>query len=317
MRKLWLFLPLLSVLLFACKDDEDDDKKPATNNIVDVAKSNAQLSSLVSALTDSRHTTNFVEVLSGTGPFTVFAPNNAAFDSLLAALGVNSIGAIDIATLNSVLLHHVINGEVKAADLTEGYVKTLATGPNNENISLFVDLSNGVQFNGNASPVTTDVDADNGVVHVIDAVMLPPNIVQLALANPNFSTLVAALTDSRHTTNFAEVLSGDGPFTVFAPTNAAFQALLTALGASTLADVDIATLDAVLKYHVIGSANVQSDQLTNGQTVTTLQGGNLTVNLASGAKLITASNDTVNIVATDVQGTNGVIHVVDQVLLFQ
>ena len=262
-------------------------------------------------------TTDFVALLSGTTDYTVFAPNNAAFQALLDSdASWNSIADIPIATLDLVLRHHVVSGKVMAADLTATYVNTLAEGPNSEALSLQVDVSPDVVFNGSTSPVTTDVSASNGVVHIVNSVMLPPNVVNHALNNANFSTLVAALTDSRHTTDFVTVLSGTGPFTVFAPTNDAFQALLDSDSTwNSLADIPIATLDAVLQYHVVNGSNVQSDELTDGQNVTMLGGGTVTVDLSAGAKLTTSSSQSVMISATDVQGTNGVVHVVDAVLL--
>lgn len=146
--------------------------------------------------------------------------------------------------------------------------------------------------------------------------MLPPNVVAKAINNSNFSTLVAALTDSRHTTDFVSVLSGDGPFTIFAPTNEAFQALLNSNSAwNSLTDIPIETLDAVLKYHVVNEANVQSKELKDNQEITMLNSDKITVDLTNGAKLKTSSGQIVAISATDIQGINGVIHVVDTVLL--
>ena len=148
--------------------------------------------------------------------------------------------------------------------------------------------------------------------------MLPPNVVTLALNNDGFTSLVAALTDSRHTTDFVSILSGDGPFTVFAPTNDAFQDLLDSdQNWNSLADVPIATLDAVLKYHVVNGANVQGNQLSNGDVF--VLGGSITIDLSTGVQIKTTSNQTVNIIVSsatnDVQGTNGVVHAIDTVLL--
>ncbi|CAM1343536.1 fasciclin domain-containing protein [Tenacibaculum amylolyticum] len=284
-------------------------------DITDVAIATSDLSILVAALQRA----NLVGALQTDGPFTVFAPTNAAFQALLDSNPAwNSLEDIPVDTLTSVLLFHVINGKVLSNDLSDTYVNTLATGPNSEPLSLQIEVTGGVEFNGDATPVTTNVDASNGVVHIIDKVMLPPNVVTLALNNAGFSTLVTALTDARHTTDFVSILSGDGPFTIFAPTNAAFQALLDSNAAwNSLADIPIATLDAVLKYHVISGANVQADQLMNGD-VTTL-GGTVTIDLTSGAQIQTSSMQTVNILigpaTNDVQGTNGVIHAIDTVLL--
>jgi uncharacterized surface protein with fasciclin (FAS1) repeats len=302
-------------LLFFTSCETEDTITPM--NIVETAQGNSELSSLVEALTDSRHSTDFATLLSGTTNYTVFAPNNTAFQALLDSdASWNTIADIPIATLDAVLKYHVIAGAVKSTDLTDSYVNTLSMGPNSEAISLQIEISPSVQFNGSAGVVDVDVEATNGVVHVIDKVMLPPTVVNHALNGKSFTKLVEALTDSRHTTNFVSVLEGTGPFTVFAPTDAAFQALLDSDASwNTIADIPVATLDAVLKYHVVSGANVQADELTDGQVVGTLQGSNLTVDLSSGAKLQTASGQTVMIDATDVQGSNGVVHVVNMVML--
>lgn len=308
------FLLSFSLLVFTSCEPEDTIEPM---NIVETAQENSELSSLVEALTDSRHSTDFVTLLSGSTDYTVFAPNNTAFQALLDTdASWNTIGDIPIATLDAVLKYHVIAGAVKSTDLTASYVSTLSMGPNSEAISLQVEVSPNVQFNGDAGVVDVDVEATNGVVHVIDKVMLPPTVVNHALNGKSFTKLVEALTDSRHTTNFVSILSGTGPFTVFAPTDAAFQTLLDSDASwNTIADIPVATLDAVLKYHVVSNANVQADELTDGQSIGTLQGNNLTVDLSSGAKLQTTSNQTVTIEATDVQGSNGVVHVVNMVML--
>ncbi|SNR15950.1 fasciclin domain-containing protein [Tenacibaculum jejuense] len=284
-------------------------------DIVDLAVNTDNLSTLVAAL----QKVNLVSALQADGPFTVFAPTNDAFQDLLDSnMSWNSLDDIPADVLTNVLLFHVISGKVESTDLSDTYVNTLAKGPNDEPLSLQVEVTGGVEFNGDAKPVTVNVGATNGVVHIIDKVMLPPNVVTLALNNAGFTSLVAALTDTRHTTDFVSVLSGDGPFTVFAPTNDAFQALLDSnMSWNTIADIPIATLDAVLKYHVISGANVQADQLMNGDVMTL--GGTITIDLTSGAQINTSSSQTVNILVgpatNDVQGTNGVIHGVDKVLL--
>ena len=139
-------------------------------------------------------------------------------------------------------------------------------------------------------------------------------ITETAQTNSDFSILVQALTRSDLSTNYATVLNGTGPYTVFAPTNAAFQSLLTELNASSLNDIPAATLEEVLKYHVV-SGKVLSSQLSNGQEVTTLQGGKFTIGLTGGAKITDGQGRVTNITTTDLQCSNGVIHVVDRVLL--
>ncbi|CAM1356827.1 MULTISPECIES: fasciclin domain-containing protein [Tenacibaculum] len=295
----------------SCSDDDVIDEKQ--KDIVELASATSTLSTLVSAVQKA----GLVDALKADGPFTVFAPTNDAFQALLDSNSSwNSLDDIPVETLKTVLMFHVLTSKVKSTDLSNVYVNTLATGPNDENLSLQVETTGGVEFNGDSKPVTVDVEARNGVVHIIDKVMLPPNVVTLALNNSGFTNLVTALTDSRHTTDFVTVLKGDGPFTVFAPTNRAFEELLATNSSwNSIGDIPIATLDAVLKYHVVNGANVQSKQLTNNQEVTMLSGDKITVDLSSGAKLKTTSNQSVVISSTDVQGANGVIHVVDSVLL--
>lgn len=139
-------------------------------------------------------------------------------------------------------------------------------------------------------------------------------ITETAQANSDFSILVQALTRSDLSTNYATVLNGTGPYTVFAPTNAAFQSLLTELNVASLNDIPAATLEEVLKYHVV-SGKVLSNQLSNGQEVTTLQGSKFTIGLTGGAKITDGQARTTNITTTDLECSNGVIHVVDRVLL--
>jgi uncharacterized surface protein with fasciclin (FAS1) repeats len=302
----------LSLLTFTSCDKDDDMPSTETVDIVATASASDDLSLLVDALTQA----GLVSTLQGTGPFTVFAPTNAAFQALLDSNDEwNALSDIDNTVLANVLKFHVLAADIKASDLTDSYVTSLATGPNDEQIVLQIDVTGGVKFNGSANPITTDVETTNGTVHIIDEVMLPPSVVNLALNNPSFSSLVAALTRSDLTTDYVSILSGTGPFTVFAPTNTAFQTLLDSnTDWNSLADIPVETLEAVLNYHVVSGANVQSTQLSDNQQVTSL-GGVLTVDLSDGAKIETTSNQSVNIILADAQGMNGVVHVVDQVLI--
>lgn len=295
----------------SCSDD--DDPEISEYDIVETAINSPDLSILVSALQRA----DLVSALQADGLFTVFAPTNDAFQDLLNINSSwNSLEDIPVETLKSVLLFHVVSGEVMASDLSDTYVNTLSTGPGSNALSLQVEVTGEVEFNGDSKPITTDIGATNGVIHTIDKVMLPADIVTLALNNAGFSSLVAALTDSRHTTDFVTLLQADGPYTVFAPTNAAFQALLDSNPSwNSLADIPIVTLDAVLRYHVFAGGNVQSSQLADNQIVTMFDGNDVTVDLSNGAKLETSSSQSVTISLTDIQGTNGVIHVVDSVLL--
>jgi uncharacterized surface protein with fasciclin (FAS1) repeats len=248
--------------------------------------------------------------LQGTGPFTVFAPTNAAFTTFLSTAGYASIN--DVPKL-AFLLNHVVSGSVKSTDNTTTYIKTLAKGTasTTNNLSMFVNTAGGkVMLNGVATVTTADIIASNGVVHVVDKVIGLPTIVTHALANPNFTSLVGALTGAGQP-DFVTILSGTGPFTVFAPTNAAgFK-----YGVSTWRNsVSAANLTKVLQYHVV-SGNILAATLTEGQIVTTLNTQTFTVQLAGGAKIKDARNRIATIFATDVQCSNGVIHVLNDKVL--
>ncbi|MFT4666755.1 MAG: putative surface protein with fasciclin (FAS1) repeats [Polaribacter sp.] len=313
----FFFLGLLCVNLFlfsSCGSD-DEDNEPSTEivDIVATAQGVADLSMLVEAVIK----TDLTATLQSDGPFTVFAPNNAAFQALLDTnADWSSIEDIPTAALTDILLFHVLGANVNSTDLTDSYVTTASLGPDDKQVALQIDVTGGVVFNGSANPVTVDVEATNGTVHIINEVMLRPTVVNHALNNPAFSSLVAALTRTGNTTDFVAVLSGDGPFTVFAPTNDAFDALIAGSADwNSLDDIPEATLDAVLKYHVFGGGNVQAGQLTDGQVVPMLNGSDITIDLSDGAKITTASGQSVDIIITDVQGTNGVVHAVNSVLL--
>jgi uncharacterized surface protein with fasciclin (FAS1) repeats len=316
MKKLFVPVTILALALgttFTSCNEDDDDVEPQSN-IVELAVATDDLSSLVAAVQRA----GLVDALSDANVnYTVFAPTNAAFATFLSDNGFNSVDDVPVDVLTQVLLNHVLGTEVKAADVTTGYFNTLATyGTTTSNIDMFIDAS-ALRINGGSNIGATDIDASNGVVHIVDAVIGIPKIPTFAVANPDFSILVQALTRSDLSTNYATFLEGDGPFTVFAPNNAAFAALLTELSAPDLASIPAATLEAVLTYHVVGNANVLAGSLTEGQVVTTAQTGTFTISLAGGAKITDGAGRETNIIATDIQASNGVVHAIDRVLLPQ
>lgn len=320
MKTLKKIIPILiiALLLFqSCKDDDTDDVIiPETNTIVDIAVASDNLTSLVAALQNA----NLVTTLTGDGPFTVLAPTNDAFAAFLTSNGFSSLDDVPVDILTNILLNHVVSGSIASTDLSTGYANTLATSSASGTVmSLYIDISNGVKFNGVSSVSTADIFADNGIVHVVDAVIGLPSVVTFAVADPTFSTLVAALTRDDLTTDFVGVLStatgtSPAPFTVFAPTNDAFGSLLSELSIAGLADIDEPTLDAVLKNHVVAGLNVFDTDLTDNMTVPTL-GGDITANVTGGATLTDNSGRIIDIIATNVQADNGVIHAINRVIL--
>lgn len=278
-------------------------------NIVDHAVANPNLTSLVAALTDGGNTT-FTDLLSNEEEeFTVFAPVNDAF---AAFTNPNSND------LNAILANHVIVGaSAFSSGLTNSYVNTAAEFDTDENLSLYINTDDGVTLNGVSNVAIADIVATNGVIHAVDAVIDLPTVVTFAVADPNFSTLVQALTELTPSVDFVSVLSaqdgaGDDPFTVFAPTNDAFAAL-PAIPAE-------ADLIPILQHHVVAGANVRSGDLTDGIMATTLEGDAITINLPGTGDNIAdvtdgSGNTGIGIDAVDVQAINGVIHVLDGVLV--
>jgi transforming growth factor-beta-induced protein len=191
-----------------------------------------------------------------------------------------------------------------SSDLSTGYFSTLSSFDDN-NITMYIETESGVMINNSVSVTTADIEASNGVIHVVDKVILPPTVVNIALANDNFTTLVQAVLKA----GLVDALNADGPFTVFAPTNAAFEALFAQLGVSGIDDLTAEQLTPILLYHVV-PGNVVSTELTSGEVGTLNGDRNLTVDLTSGVKINESS-----VVAADIQGANGVVHVIDQVLI--
>lgn len=294
--------------------DDNDDNMMTEKTTYELVSSDSNLSSLKAAIDKA----GLSATLNQSGTFTLFAPTNAAFATFLQANGYASLNDVPTAALKTLLMNHVLNSEVKAAAISTGYVSTLAMGSASSTrpISMFINTNGGVKINGVSNVVATDIDANNGVIHKVDAVIGLPTIVTHATANPQFTSLVSALTRS-DMPNFVGILSGtaNSPFTVFAPTNSAFSSLLTEIGAANLAAIPKTTLENTLKYHVVTGANVGSNNLTNNMMVPTFQGGSFKITTTGGAKITDNNNRVSNIIVTDVQCSNGIIHAIDKVLL--
>ena len=292
---------MASVLFFSsCNDDDDEMMDKGEKNIVEVAAAAGQFTILIEAAQKA----GLAEYLSNTDGITVFAPTDAAFKSLLTTLGAKSLNDIPMADLTNILLYHVVGSKATASSLKSGYYPTLSKSAGNS-ISMYVSVEGGVSINKNTKVTSADIMAKNGVIHVVDKVILPPSVVNIALDNDNFSILVQAVVKA----GLVDALSGKGPFTVFAPTNAAFNALFTQLGISGVKDLTAEQLTPILTYHVV-SGNVLSSALSNGKVPTLNAGKSLTINLTGGVKI----NES-EVVAANIKGSNGVVHVINKVLL--
>ncbi|MCC6700286.1 MAG: fasciclin domain-containing protein [Fluviicola sp.] len=268
------------------------------NTVIDVAIDNG-FTTLTAAVVQEE----LVPVL--TDPFatyTVFAPNNAAFDALATSLNTNTAGLLALPNLDDVLKYHVLGTEVPAANVTNGaIVNPLSTS---NSLKMTKTSANDV-FVNHAQVILEDVDADNGVVHVINKVVLPSNtVIDVAIDN-GFTTLTTAVIQEE----LVPVLSDPfTEYTVFAPTNTAFNNLATALGTDLNGILALSTLTDVLTYHVV-LGNVNAADLVNGP-VATVNGANIIVDLSSGVKINDAT-----VTTADVEADNGVVHVIDKVLL--
>jgi uncharacterized surface protein with fasciclin (FAS1) repeats len=303
-----------ALTLAACGGSDDPAPTPApapTKNIVELAQGTADLSVLVEAVVAA----GLAPTLSGTTTFTVFAPTNAAFTAALTELGLTKAELLAPANktlLTQILTYHVVPGRVLKAQVPVGTPITTVQGES-FTVGSTPTLAITDQRARKANITATDIVATNGVVHLIDKVILPTNknVVQVAQGNPDFSVLVEAVVSAGLTTT----LSGTGPFTVFAPTNAAFTAALTELGLTKAQLLDAANrplLTKILTYHVV-PGKVLKAQVPVGPAIATLQTETFTVDAT--LTITDQRARKAKIVATDIPATNGVVHVIDKVIL--
>lgn len=274
----------------------------SVGNIVEVAAQAGSFNALLGAATSA----GLASTLADAGPFTVFAPVDQAFN----ALGVD-LSAVNSDVVANILLQHVVSGSLPSADVVSmSPLRSLA------NLPLVVDASSApITINGFDLGATLDIQASNGIIHVMNEVIVPPTIVQVAQNTPDLSVLVRALglaSSGVHAAVAPATLAGDAPITVFAPTNQAFAD--TGLD---LASLPQATIDAVLAHHVV-AAQAVSTSLTDGQVVQTLN-GSITVEVEAGGQIqiVDGMGNRANVIASlrDIRTLTGVVHVIDRVLM--
>lgn len=270
---------------------------PETRDIVDIAVEDGRFGTLVAAV----QAAGLVDTLKSEGPFTVFAPTDDAF----AALPAGTVDALlaDIPALTNILLYHVVEGKVLAADVVE-----LSQAMSVQGQYLGIEIMDGKVMLDNAEVIITDIEASNGVIHVIDAVVLPEtrDIVDVAVEDGRFTTLVAAV----QAAGLVDALKAEGPLTVFAPTDEAFAALPEGTVEALLADIP--TLTDILLYHVVDGKVMAADVLELS-AAPTLLGQEISISLMEGSVMLNESK----VIITDLETSNGVIHVIDAVLLPQ
>lgn len=270
----------------------------SAGDIVDTAVENGSFKTLVAAVKAA----GLVDALKGEGPFTVFAPTDEAFGKLPKGTVESLLKPENKDQLVAILTYHAVAGRVPASQVVG---LTGATTLNGQRVD--ISTADGVKVDG-ANVVATDVECSNGIIHVIDSVILPATdtIPTVAANAGQFSTLLAAV----EAAGLAEVLSGEGPFTVFAPTDEAFSRLPEGTVESLLKPENKQKLIDILKYHVV-AGRVYSDAALAAKQADTLQGGTVKISIMNNAARV---NDA-GLVSTDLDASNGVIHVIDSVLL--
>ncbi|WP_292470735.1 fasciclin domain-containing protein [Methanolobus sp.] len=291
-----------TLLISGCAEQKpEEDMVNEEMDIVETAVAAGSFNTLVTAL----QATGLDETLIGEGPFTVFAPTDEAFE----ALPEGTLEALlnDKEALTAILTYHVVEGEVMSTNLSD--MMALKTVQGEE---IIVHITDGNVMVDDANVVQADIEASNGVIHAIDKVILPPSmmeeeemdIVETAVAAGSFNTLVTAL----QATGLDETLSGEGPFTVFAPTDEAFEALPEGTLEGLLEDKE--ALTSVLTYHVVAGEAMSGD-LSDMMALKTVQGEEVVIYITDGNVMV---NDA-NVVQADIETSNGVIHVIDKVIL--
>jgi transforming growth factor-beta-induced protein len=276
-------------------------------DIVDTAVADGRFTTLVAAVTAAE----LVETLKSEGPFTVFAPTDDAFAALPEGTVESLLLPENKQALTDILLYHVVSGNVMAAA-----VVTLESATTVLDKDVAIKVDGGKVYINDAEVIITDIETSNGVIHVIDSVLLPPSeedammdktIVDIAVADGRFTTLVAALTAAE----LVDTLNGEGPFTVFAPTDDAFAALPAGTVENLLLPENKQALTDILLYHVV-SGKVMAADVVGLTSAPTVLDQDITITVKDGNVFL---NDTVQVIITDIEASNGVIHVIDAVLL--
>ncbi|AUP80002.1 fasciclin domain-containing protein [Flavivirga eckloniae] len=308
-------LLLIAVLIMQSCNNDDDNPPIVTNNIIEIAIKTPELTFFVDAL--KKADGNLIDILTSNGPFTVLAPNNAAFTAFLSSNNYASIDDVPSDVLSELLLNHVISEDLTSSDFSisgSGYKSTNASGVSDNKISIYFNTSGDIEFNNTSKVINggADINASNGTIHIVDKVITLPSILNHLANNNNFNSLLVALdlADGDLTT----LLGSDGPFTIMAPDNAAFT---TFLDGTPIGDINTAHLAKVLLNHVLGNVTTSANLMTNGSgyTNTSATGpGMKALSLYYNTSANISFNGISTVTTADIVGTNGVIHAVNAVI---
>lgn len=302
---------ITSIIILTACDYNDDSGQPIDNTptTFEIISRSEDHTILEQALID----TGLDETLN-TGIYTIFAPDDDAFNDI-------DISGLSNDEITNILLYHVINGNASSSNFGNGYIKTNATESysGEENfIDVYVNVDGGISLNAEANVIEPDIEANNGTVHFVDAVLVLPTIEGLTVSNPDFSNLVDALAQE----NLLNALSTNpqtspAPLTLFAPNNNAFDSFIAEdNGFDDLQSIlDSPLLSDVLTYHVLPDGALRANDITDGITPTTLQGDTFTINVGDDITITDQNDRVTNVSLTDITAANGVMHVIDNLLL--
>jgi len=299
-------------------DDGNAIATPNPNNldILALARISTDLSLFVAAVEQA----NLVDFFQSTSGITVFPPINAAFITYLDNNGFSSLEDIPNDTLAELLRNHVVRETITFENLETGYFTNESTsGPDGTNLSTFVNISNGIIINGTSRVILGDVNATNGILHLVNTVIELPDVFTFLNADPSFASLANAIDINNPTSNLTEQLAMAEPFTLFAPQSMAFQEALNSLGVTTINEIETSLLTDILTHHIV-LGNSQLENLTNGDILNTLEGDAITITLPgtdiNRADLTDGSGTSgIGLLTADIQATNGVLHSLDTVLI--
>ncbi len=320
----WPLMILAASMFIFTSCDEDDDDNNSGNNTPKTIAATVETDARFSILKAALDRTSLTSVLDDeNASFTVFAPNDAAFQTLLANGGYADLDALesDLTTegLKNVLLYHVLGVKVTSDMVTTGYVTTEAMNNDGDKLSLFVNASSGVMLNDMVAVTDADIEASNGVIHEIRSTLMPPNVAQLVAYNTEFYTSLTAALGAADG-GLVNVLSdASSTFTVFAPDDDAFADLLMATNSADLNELvtnlgGTDVLRDVLLYHVT-TGNVRAEDLQTGSIPTAFTGNSVMVDVGNKVTLTDGQGGMSTVEITNIQGTNGVIHNISAVLV--
>ena len=311
-----IFLAITLLSTISCVDDDDNGNiidNSIPNNIIDFITNNEEYSTLLAAVNQ----TGLTATLASPGPFTLFAPNNEAFE---AFLGETALEDMDNEVLTQVLLNHVLNFSVESDNLSSGYIKNLAIETTTEaSLDMYIDTSSGILINGISTVTTPDIAVDNGTIHTVSTVIDLPNITTFIMADPNFSSLATVLTADDSFT-YIETLQNStntapAPFTLFAPDNNAFTSLLTDLDIENISEIDINTLETILDLHIVEEGIIRAESFIEFEGEGIVTSGGAVVTVLENLLTVIGPDGEENLISlTDTQAVNGVIHTLGRVM---